>query len=170
MLLFTKRRRAAEVAGRVRRICDLTVSYEFRSAGPMRRRSRRYQRCIPVLLAPWRDGRIVPEEAQFGVTHSLCDSGMAVVLTEAIEAPEVCAGFWLTQADPTSEPCFFLGARKHLVAIGGNFFNMGMEFTQYLTEIDLDQLAALQPLLDKLGHPHGRPQPAPPVEAAEEYA
>jgi hypothetical protein len=153
MLLFTKRKMAAEIARHVRRICDLTVAYEFRSVSHRRRRSRRYQRCIPVLVAPWHDGRPVVEEAQFAVTHSLCDQGMAAVLTKPFETAELCIGFWLTAADPQSQPCFFLGTRRHLIPIGGGFLNMGVEFTCYASEAHFEELRALEPLLAELGLP-----------------
>lgn len=150
MSLFTKRNRSLDVVrARIRRICDLTVAYEFPDV-ELRRRSRRCHRCIPVLLAPWQDGSPVADDACFAVTDSISDDGVALILTDPLEAREICLGFWLPSHEAMSEPCFFLGKGKYKAPIGGGFSIMGIEFAACASEDCPEKVAPLNAMAAQL--------------------
>src|SRR5437773_7913954 len=90
MFLFSKRRRSLEVIPqRIRRILDKTVETSIGDDEP-RRRSRRYTRFMPALLAPWRDGGPIADVVCFALTRNISDTGVGLILPKPFESRELC--------------------------------------------------------------------------------
>ena len=149
MFLFTKRRRSLDVIPqRIRRILDLTVEMTVGEDEP-RRRSRRYTRFLPALLAPWDDGHPIVDDVCFALTRNISDAGIGLILPKPFDSAELCLGLMIVEGS-TGEPCFFLGTGKHLSPLGGGYWSLGVNLTDCASETCPEKLAALRALAAQL--------------------
>jgi hypothetical protein len=147
MFSFTARKKVADVQPLIRRIIDLTTP----NCGRMEQGNRyenRHNRCVPVLLSPWRDDQPVISTSVLAITKDFSDRGVGIIVNEPVDALEVALGFYLEK--DMSEPWYFLGSRHSLVPIGGNFWLLGIELTEFINESHQQALAALAPLAERL--------------------
>ena len=136
------RKKVVDLSGYVRRICDLTVPNRLVEGEPSREGDR-YNRTLPVLLAPWQHTRPVVQQSCFATTRDLSDGGVSVVTSQPLTG-ELVVGFWL-ELDEWTEPWFFLGEVIRSTPIGGGFWVTGIRFTELATADYRQQLEALLP-------------------------
>jgi hypothetical protein len=159
MFSFSASKKVIDFQPKVRRLCDLTTpNLAVIDSG---RSENRYNRAVPTVLAPWKDEQVDLSECVFGLTSDLADGGACVILNEPFEADEVVVGYW-TSRDDMSEPWYFLGTVRRLQALGGGFWTMGIEFTEFANPNHREALAALSGLAATL--------PSPATPAVDETA
>jgi hypothetical protein len=142
MYSFTNRKKTVDVSPHVRHICDMTTP----NLAPMStgRAENRYNRAIPTLLGPWQDDHPLVEECIVGLTTNLSDRGVGLVLYQPFRADEVIIGYWVS-AELMHAPLFFLGNVRRNQPIGGGFWAVGIEFTEYASGEYAETLAPLFP-------------------------
>ena len=150
MFSFGERKKTVDIQPYIRRLCDLTTpnlatTFEGRSEN-------RYNRTIPTLLSPWKDDRPLGDECIIGLTSDVADRGVRLVLNQPFRADAVVVGYWIS-SDAMSEPYFFLGNIRRNQAIGGGFWAVGIELTEFANTNYNETLAVLEPLAAKLLSP-----------------
>ena len=150
MFSFAKRKKTVDFQNYIRRLCDLTTpnlptTFHGRSEN-------RYNRTIPTLLSPWQEDRPLGDECIIGLTSDAADRGVAVVLNQPFHADAVVVGYWISP-DAMSEPYFFLGNIHRNQPIGGGFWAVGIEITEFANTNYNETLAVLKPLAAKLLSP-----------------
>ena len=148
MFSFTKNKKKTELAPKIRRLCDVTTN-NCSSPGDTKRVDDRYFRTIPTLLCRWEHGSPVEDEWAIVLTRDLADHGLSLILVTPVDIDELVVGFWPSQAD-MNEPWFFIGRQRNIRPIGGGFWTMGVELTEFANEEYRCQLRALLPLAEKL--------------------
>jgi hypothetical protein len=158
MFWFNRDRKRVELQATVRRIVDLTLP-------PMNevtvRTEQRFDRSLPVLIAPWESGKPLVDQASIAVTKDLSDHGVAVIVTEPWNVSEVVVAFQIFNrqagAVRTETDAIFIRASvRNLFSMGGGRWQLGL----YLEEVvKCDKaLAALRPLATALlPHPVDHP-------------
>ena len=137
-----------EVLKHLRRIVDLTVPNQ--SPGAINDRvETRSNRAIPALLCPWENGLPRADEHVFVVTKDLSSDGIGIVLPQPFRAHKVLLGFWLND-EVMDEPWLFLGTTQNLQKLGGGFWTLGVQLTEFLTKNQQQKCASLAPLLARL--------------------
>ncbi len=153
MFSFTARKKAVTAERHIRRMIDLTIPNDA-GVAITDRYENRFNRSIPVLLCPWERNEPVVSEAVTVVTKDIGDRGVGLILTQPYDATEVVLGFCLPEA-AASEPSFFLGTKRSNVAIGGGFWLLGVQVTEFMNETWHTELAPLFPMARKLLPPSG---------------
>jgi hypothetical protein len=152
MYTFTPTARP-QIESRLRRIVDLTVP-NFNRQPPEQRLDTRSNRVIPVLICPWEGDRPAADRYLFALTKDLSSESAGVVLTEPLTADEVVVAFWLGK-DVMEEPWYFLGMPQSQRQLGGGFWTVGIQFTDFLLHTARDRCAPLAPLAARLPAPSG---------------
>jgi hypothetical protein len=122
------RKKVVDLSPYIRRICDLTLPNSL-SAGEQGRVENRYNRTLPILVAPWKAARPDVERVFFATTRDLSDTGLSLVCTQSISG-DVVVGFWLPQ-DGWSDPWFFLGSVLRSHPLGGGFWAAGIHLSEW---------------------------------------
>jgi len=128
---ITRKRSVASMHLHVRRLMDVTFQGSVADV-EAQRSSARYVRCFPVLVAPWVDDEPAADDAVFGIANNISPQGFGLIVPKAIESAQVCLGVH-TPGDE-SDAFFLLGDSKHVAAIGGGFWSLGVELTDFATE------------------------------------
>lgn len=105
----------------------------------------RSNRTLPVLLAPLENGRPVISQAAFALTKDLSSQGVALVLPQALPAGDVVVVLW-----SESDPAFILGRLVQATALGGGFWQLGVELAGLTSLAEMPALQAVVPLAAKL--------------------
>lgn len=156
MYRFFRRKRSTDLAhARVRRLLDLTAGRTIDGDDP-RRSTTRYGRTLPVLLVPWQDDAPLVDAACFAVTRNISDGGFGLILTEPFRHPRVCLAIYIPD-DPANKACFFLANCKHLTSIGGGYWTLGIELTDYASDTCPEKLGAFEGLAAHLQPESGIP-------------
>ena len=150
MFSFAKRKKTVDLNPYIRRICDLTTPNL--TTVIKGRSENRYNRSIPTLLSPWQDDRPLVDECAIGLTSNMADCGVCMVLTQPFRADAVVVGYWIP-CDTMCEPWFFLGNIRRNQAIGGGFWAVGIELTEFANPNYVETLSVLKPLTAKLRLP-----------------
>ena len=146
----SKRKKTDDLYPYIRRICDITTPGHTTT---MKGRSEnRYNRRIPTLLSPWQDDRPLVDECSTGLTCDMADRGIGLVLNQPFCADSVVVGYWIS-CDEMSEPWFFIGNIRHNQAIGGGFWAVGIELTEFANPNYIETLSVLKPLAENLLSP-----------------
>ena len=130
MFSFDDRKKRLEIHSHVRRILDLTVPNYSGEAG-LERAENRHNRVLPAVLCPWERGRPAIEFCTYVTTRDIASEGVGLVLPQPFRAEEVLIGFWLEPA-VMEQPWFFLGRAQSLRRIGGGYWTLGVQLTEYL--------------------------------------
>jgi hypothetical protein len=109
----------------------------------------RYNRAIPTLLCPWEDGNPVVPQSVVAITKNIADRGISAILNRRFTAPKLVVGFCTAEAT-NGEPWFLLGEARHEDAIGGSFWLLGIELTEFMNEEWRAELAPLLPAARQL--------------------
>lgn len=141
MFSFKRRAKATNLRVQLRRLCDITTTVD-RTGGESPRRKTRYSRAMPTLLCPWEDGRPVVDDVVFATTQDISDEGIGLILAQRFQAERMVVGYF-PNVDNSGEPLFFLGETRHHEAIGGGFWKLGIELTEFANS---DYAAELEPL------------------------
>lgn len=141
-----------ELRSLLNRITDLTnpnvppLDGEFRAEN-------RSNRSIPVLLVPWQDERPLVDEATTALTKDFSDRGLALVLHQPLHVERVVVGFLLSRDSHDllgGEPRFLVGNVVQNVALGGGYWQLGLELSEVITTSDNKSLASLVPYTAQL--------------------
>ena len=149
MFSFDTRRRLCEVRDFMRRLVDLTtpnlppLEGETRSEG-------RSNRALPALLTPWEHGEPVVNESIYAVTKDFSERGLSLTLPQSFKADQIVVGLWL------ESPRFMLGEVRQNTPLGGGFWQLGVELTDFLDASEYPQVKSLVPLAARL-LPHAKP-------------
>lgn len=141
MFSFTNHKKTVSLYPYIRRICDLTtpnVATTF--AG---RSEDRFNRTIPTLLCPWEHERPLVDESCICITSDLANRGIRLVLNQPFRAESVVLGYWM-DSDEMREPWFFLGEIRRNQPIGGGFWAVGIELTEFANTDHKETLANLR--------------------------
>jgi hypothetical protein len=158
MFSFSARKKSADSQRHIRRLVNLTIPNR---AGPncVDRCENRHNRSIPILLCPWEQNKPILSQAILAVSKDFGDRGVGIILRRGFDAEVAVVGFCHQEATG-NEPWFFLGVRRTNVPIGGGFWLLGIELTEFLDEIWHVELEPLFPIARMLL------PPSPPVEPA----
>lgn len=127
MFSFARRKPSVDLCPYVRRICDLTTP-NLPNVDSSGRTENRSNRTIPTLLCPWENRGPAIDECTSCLTSDLSDRGVRLVLTQPLHAQQVVLGYWIDE-DDMEEPWFFLADVRRCQAVGGGFWNLGVELT-----------------------------------------
>ncbi len=150
MFSFSKRKKVVDLCPRIRRLCDLTSPNLSTTLSG--RSENRYNRAIPTLLGPWQEDHPVVDESTIGLTSDIADRGVCLVLNQPFLAESVVVGYWIS-SDAMSEPWYFLGNICRNQPMGGGFWAVGIELTEFANTNHAKELVALKPLAAKLSAP-----------------
>ena len=130
----------------LRRVTDLTSPNRPPLDGESRAESR-FNRTFPVVLALWEDDRPIPADATIALTKDISDSGMALVLHGPFRADQVVIGIWveprLQGGGWGGEPKFAIGDIRQNVALGGGYWQLGVELSRVMTASETPKLRSL---------------------------
>ncbi len=140
MFSFAKNKKTVDIYPYVRRICDLTTpNLATVTAG---RSEDRFNRTIPTLICPWENGYPANHESSVCLTSDLADRGVCLVLNQPFRAEHVVLGYWIAGGE-IRDPWFFLGQVRRNRAIGGGFWSVGVELTEFANSNHQRALAPL---------------------------
>lgn len=154
MFVFEQRKKLIDLTPHVRRICDLTAPNSTAS-GALLRAENRYNRILPAVLCPWENRQPDVERCRVVLTKDLCDRGVGLVLNHPMELTEVLVGFWPNARD-FAEPSYFIGRAVRNAPLGGGFWCIGVELTEYANSEHRAKLQPLQVVAKKLLSDGGR--------------
>ena len=140
MFSFTKRKRLVELYPKVRRLGDLTAPIPDESF--QGRTECRYDRTIPCLLCPWERDHPIVDKSAFAITNDLADRGVGVIVNWPFRAEEAVIGYWVSE-ETMSEPWYLLGAVVRNQPIGGGFWKLGIELSEFANDRYRKQLSPL---------------------------
>jgi hypothetical protein len=150
MFSFERDKKRVDVQTHMRRVADLTSPNLVPIQGGGRT-EQRYNRTLPVLVAPYDNGEVYVEGGVLAVSKDLCDRGMSVIICESYPEAEVALGLWLcpqSVSQEETEPIFFVGQVRQCSEIGAGYWQAGIELMEVITSRKL--LAELRPLARKL--------------------
>jgi hypothetical protein len=150
MYTFTPTARP-QIESRLRRIVDLTVP-NFNRQPPEQRFDSRSNRVIPVVICPWQDDKAAADKHMFALTKDISSDSVGIVLPQPLVGEEVVVGFWLG-AETMDEPWYFLGHAQAQREIGGGFWTVGVQFTEFLSQSNRDGIVPLAKLAHLLPAP-----------------
>jgi hypothetical protein len=150
MYTFTPTARP-QIESRLRRIVDLTVP-NFNRQPPEQRLDSRSNRVIPVLICPWDGDKAVAGKHLFALTKDISSDSVGIVLPSPLVGEEVVVGFWLG-TETMDEPWYFLGHAQAQREIGGGFWTLGVQFTEFLSQNNRDGCIGLTKLAQLLPAP-----------------
>ena len=143
MFSFDTRRRLCEVRDFLRHLVDLTSPNLPPLEGEARSESRS-NRALPVLLTPWEHGEPVVDESTYAITKDFSERGLSLTLPQPFKADQVVVGLWL------ESPRFVLGEIRQSTPLGGGFWQLGVEFTDFVNAAEYPQVESLVPLAARL--------------------
>ncbi|MFT5303564.1 MAG: hypothetical protein ACI87E_005071 [Mariniblastus sp.] len=118
---FAERVKIQEVWKTVRRIIDVTSPNLVLQDAESGRTLQRYNRCIPVMMAPIDDeGGAIPAQSFFAATRDFSDNGLSLISNKTLESGQWIVGFDVDQ------PILFLGDVVRSQPFGGDLFEVGI--------------------------------------------
>lgn len=135
--VFEQRKKLQDVWRSIRRLVDKYAPNHTTMGG---RKFKRCSRCLPALLASWKNGKITGGP-YWGITKDFSDNGMALVLPEPLEAEDVVCGLW------TGSPVFLAGIVREMQPFGGNFWLASLEFVE---RVESCRVSSLLPFAEQL--------------------
>jgi hypothetical protein len=154
MFSFSAHKRGVDLKRQIRRLIDLTSPNRANSKN-VQRCEDRYNRAIPAPLCPWQQSAPIVSMAVVAITKDIADRGVGLILSGVFNANEVVVGFCDHEVTG-SNPWFFLGTMRTSVAVGGGFWSIGIELTDFMNDNWANQLEPLFPLARKLVSPSSR--------------
>lgn len=147
MFSFANHKKTVDLCPYVRQICDLTTpNLASMFAG---RSEDRCNRAIPTLLCPWENDRPSTDECAICLTSDLADRGVRLVLAQPFRAERVAVGYWIG-SDQMREPWYFLGDVRRNQPIGGGFWAVGIELTEFANADHAEAFGGLREAAAKL--------------------
>ena len=146
MFSFKSNKKRLALEKYVRRLADTTTP-NIHPIAEDTRVTRRQNRVLPTILVPWEDGELLVDESATVLIKDISDHGVGLVLNQPFRAMEVLICLWL--ADEES-PWFFRGTVRQNSAIGGGFWVLGIELTDFLNANEISKVEELLSLVNKL--------------------
>ncbi len=147
MFSFSKQKKVVDLCPYISKLCNFTTPNLPTVDGT--RSENRYNRTIPTLIGPWENGRPVMEECGIALTSDLSDRGIGIVLSQPFHGENVIVGYWAC-LELTPEPWYFLGRVRRHAAIGGGFWTLGVELTEFANRTHSEEVAKLKPKAQRL--------------------
>jgi len=141
----------------LRRICSETAPIVSRQADGQSRRENRFYRTVPVLVCAWDKGKPKTDQVIWSVTKNISTHGLGLIVDQHVETETLLVGFWMSRQDP-SQPWFFLGANQYSTSIGGGFYSLGIELSEFVNGKHRAELASLLPFAGHLLPPESTDQ------------
>jgi len=160
MFSFQRDKNRVELQAHMRRVADLTSPNLIPIKGGIRSEER-FNRSLPVLVAPYENGKVSIEGGAFALSKDLCDHGVSVISCQSCPETDVVVGMWLytPHIDKDDvEPFFFLGRVRQCAELGAGYWQIGIELKEVVKSHKL--LAELKPLALKLLPQNGQPETA----------
>ena len=92
------------------------------------------------------------DECAFVLTKDLSDAGIGIVANQPICASKVLIGIWPNEK-VANEPWFFVSEVIRNAPLGGGFWVLGIELTEFANQEYQDVLKPLQTLAERLRVP-----------------
>lgn len=143
MFSFERAKQTNQVRLFLRQLVDRSSPNIPPSTGEHRAESRSH-RALPVLIAPWDKKGPAVAEATFALTKDFSDRGLSIVLPQPFRTDQVLVGLWL------DEMCYAQGVARQNVALGGGFWQLGVELQRTVDAGDYPELEQLAPLAARL--------------------
>jgi len=99
---------------------------------------------LPALLTPWEQGKPVVDESTYAITKDFSERGLSLTLPQPFKADQIVVGLWL------GSPRFVLGEIRQNTPLGGGFWQLGVELTDFLSAAEHPQVESLVPLAARL--------------------
>ncbi|HVX14653.1 MAG TPA: hypothetical protein VHC22_25925 [Pirellulales bacterium] len=144
MLWFQSRDKHFQVRRVIRRLINASTPNRIPLQGEARWELRA-NRTIPVLLVPYDNNEFSVGEMAYALTKNLSSQGLALVLHQPLRASQVIVGIW-----SNAEAHFVAGNVRQTVALGGGFWQIGVETTEVLSVADSPDLLRLLPWTARL--------------------
>lgn len=144
MFSFRKRNQQLDVHKLIRRLIDSSSPNMPPVRGNVRWEDRS-NRTLPVVLLPIANGRPQLAEAATAITKNLSSQGLALVLHQPFWAEGVLIGFL-----DNGVPEFVRGEIRQNAAIGGGFWQLGIELTERVSSSDVPEIEHLRDLVERL--------------------
>jgi hypothetical protein len=144
MRWFQSRDKHLEVHRVIRRLINASTPNRI----PLRGESRwelRSNRTMPVLLVPYDDNELSVGELAYALTKNLSGQGLALVLHQPLRAEQVVIGIW-----SGGEAHFVSAAVRQSIALGGGFWQIGVEAVEMLSTARSPELTRLLPWAARL--------------------
>ncbi len=151
MFSFNARKKRLEVRKYLARICDLTTP-NYAAPSDEERSEDRHNRSIPTLICPWENNLPCVDEAAFVLTKDISDAGIGIVANQPICADDVLVGLWLEE-NGSESPWFFLSEVRRNAPLGGGFWILGIELTEFANHEYQNVLKPLRKLAERLRVP-----------------
>ncbi len=100
----------------------------------------RANRSLPALLVPWEEGYPLAQDATYALTKDFSSQGIALVLPHPYRVENVVVGLYL------DAPQFAVAKVRHNAALGGGFWQLGIQILELLELEDYPHLGTLLPL------------------------
>ena len=150
MYSFSDSKMVVDIYPYIRRICDLsTPNLPTTLSG---RSEDRFNRAIPTLLCPWEKRNPSAAKSLICLTTDLADRGIGLIVSQPFLAKRVIVGYWL-QSPEMPQPWFFRGEVRRTQPIGGGFWSIGVELTEFVNSDRKRKLAVLREAADQLRLP-----------------
>lgn len=144
MLWFQSRDKQLGINRVIRRLLNSSAPNRI----PLRGESRwelRSNRTIPVLLVPYDDNELSANEMAYALTKNLSSQGLALVLHQPLRAEQVVVAIW-----SNAQAHFVSGKVRQSIALGGGFWQIGVEMMDLLLPADHPDLVRLLPWAARL--------------------
>jgi hypothetical protein len=145
MFSFNRRRKQVRMWSTIGCIIDLT-NPDLRAPLSNARAFERFNRSIPVVVAPWEEGRPVTRDARTCMTKDICEQGIGVILPQPLIMDQVFLGLWPPASRRIAggnRPTFVVGHIRHCARAGGGFWQLGIELTQIVEQMDTSDFPCL---------------------------
>jgi len=162
MFSFSRRNHQTEVRDLLRRITNRSTPNLAPFEGDSRS-DNRYNRTFPVLIVPIRDGAAAVDEATTALTKDFSDRGIALVLKRPFHVETVVLGLAVPcdqEIESAPQSLFALGQVRQQAALGGGYWQVGVELTGLTDPVSMPVLEQLEPVVRYL-------LPSNETEAAE---
>lgn len=144
MFWFHSRDKHVEINRVIRRLINASTP----NRTPLRGESRwelRSNRTMPVLLVPYDDNELSVTEVAYALTKNLSSQGLALVLHQPLRAEQVVVGIW-----SNAQAHFVSGKVRQSIALGGGFWQIGVETMELLCTAHSPELIRLLPWAARL--------------------
>lgn len=138
-----KREMEESIHNVLREIAENTESQFLPDEGDPRWHQRS-NRSLPALLVPWENGGPMVQDATYALTKDFSSQGLALILPHPFRVEAVLIGLHL------DTPLFALGQIRHNAALGGGFWQLGIQIYELIEVDSHPHLPTLLPLAERL--------------------
>lgn len=114
--------------------------------------SRRYNRCIPVIFAPWEKDRPILKHVGIGFSNDISDHGFSIITLQGFETGDHeswVIGCWLPHLEML-EPWYFQTEVRNQRGVIQNFQLIGLQVTEFLNADKRKRTMVLDEIFENL--------------------